>query len=414
MDCRQLLDGCSELGCRLLAAGAEIYRVEDTVCHVLAAYGVEGEVFAIPNALIVTVVDGDGLSHTRLRRASSSGIDIDAIECYNQLSRQLCRQLPPAGEIPDMVEQAAAGIRRHSGPVELGGYFLGSFFFTLLFSGSWLAAWFGGVAGLVGGGCSMLFQHMGVNFFLRTVAAAAALGVTVYGLCPFAPVPVNTDMVAIGALMVLVPGMLLTNFMSELVRGDMVSGLSTMGRALLTAGGIAVGMGFVLALLRQLGWPVEGMDRVVEWPVAAQSLMALVACGGFCMMYNIHGVGTLLCCLGGGLSWLVNWWVGLYSDSPYVSTLAAALVVAGYAEGMARIRKCPITAYRVVSFFPLVPGARIYYAMYYAAQGMDQMFLREGLQAVGLAASLAMGALLANSIARVCVPGKGESLRGKV
>lgn len=414
MDYDGLLDGCSEMGVCLLSAGAEIYRVEDTVNHILSAYGASGEVFAIPNALIVTVVDGEGRSHTRLRRAAAAGIDIDAIEGYNEVSRQVCDRLPPPGEILAMARRAAAEVRSHSLPASLAGYFLGSFFFTLLFSGSWLAACLGGAAGLAGGWCSLWLQRQGVNFFLQTVAAAVVLGLTVYGLCALAPVPVNTDMAAVGALMVLVPGMLLTNFMSELVRGDMVSGLSTMGRALLTAGGIAVGMGCALALFQGLGWPVESLSETVSAPIAAQCAMAVVACGGFCMMYNIHGWGTVLCCLGGGLSWLVSWGVGLYTDSPYVSTLVAALVVAAYAEVMARIRKCPITAYRVVSFFPLVPGARIYYAMYHATQGNEQMFLREGLHAVGLAACLAMGALLANSAARACTRRRGERSREKL
>lgn len=414
MNHQQLLDGCSELGCRLLAAGAEIYRVEDTVSHMLAAYQVEGEVFAIPNALIVTVVDEAGVSHTRLQRPLSPDIDIEAIEGYNQVSRQVCRQRPSPNEIVPMADRARAGMKRYSRLAGLAGSFVVSFLFTLLFAGSLPEAFIGGLAGLVGSGCGSALQRLGVNFFLRTVASAAGLGMTVYVLCPLAPQPVNLDMTAVGALMVLVPGMLLTNFMSELVRGDMLSGLSTLGRALLTAGGIAVGMGCVLALMRAMGWPVDGVSRAVEWPVSAQTMMALAACGGFCLLYNIHGVGILLCSLGGGLGWLVNWWVGLHTDHAYASTLAAALVVATYAEVMARVRKCPITAYRVVSFFPLVPGARIYYAMYYAVQGMDQMFLREGLQAVGLATALAMGALLANSVARLWASGKGEKLRGKV
>lgn len=50
-----------------------------------------------------------------------------------------------------------------------------------------------------------------------------------------------------------------------------------------------------------------------------------------------------------------------------------------------RVRKYPITAYLVVSFFPLVPGSYIYYAMYYAIQGQRQLFLESGIQALGLA-----------------------------
>ena len=64
---------------------------------------------------------------------------------------------------------------------------------------------------------------------------------------------------------------------------------------------------------------------------------------------------------------------------------------------MARVRKFPITAYLVVSFFPLVPGSYIYYTMYYAIQGQRQLFMETGLQTIGLAACLAIGVLLVST-----------------
>ncbi len=62
MDYDLLLEGCCEIGCRLLQCGAEIHRAEDTVRRLLAAYGVEGDVFAIPNCLIVSLSGLDGKS----------------------------------------------------------------------------------------------------------------------------------------------------------------------------------------------------------------------------------------------------------------------------------------------------------------------------------------------------------------
>ena len=49
MDYDKLLNLGTELGCRLMESGAEIYRVEESVRRLLTAYGVEPQVFAIPN-----------------------------------------------------------------------------------------------------------------------------------------------------------------------------------------------------------------------------------------------------------------------------------------------------------------------------------------------------------------------------
>ena len=56
MDYDLLLEGCCEVGRRLLEHGAEIQRAEDTARRILAAYGLEGDVFAIPNCVGVRVL----------------------------------------------------------------------------------------------------------------------------------------------------------------------------------------------------------------------------------------------------------------------------------------------------------------------------------------------------------------------
>ncbi|MEG2139044.1 MAG: threonine/serine exporter family protein, partial [Oscillospiraceae bacterium] len=56
MDYDALLDLVTEVGFRLELSGAEIYRVEESVTRLLAAYGIPtGEVFAIPNCLTVSL-----------------------------------------------------------------------------------------------------------------------------------------------------------------------------------------------------------------------------------------------------------------------------------------------------------------------------------------------------------------------
>lgn len=51
----------------------------------------------------------------------------------------------------------------------------------------------------------------------------------------------NVDLVTIGVLMLLVPGVALTNAMREIVAGDTYSGLSRTAEAILIATGIALG-----------------------------------------------------------------------------------------------------------------------------------------------------------------------------
>ena len=65
MDYDKLLTLGTELGRQLMSSGAEIYRVEESVRRLLTAYGLEPQVFAIPNCLIVSITTPEGRSLTQ-------------------------------------------------------------------------------------------------------------------------------------------------------------------------------------------------------------------------------------------------------------------------------------------------------------------------------------------------------------
>ena len=55
MEYNILLDVAAELGYTLAISGAETFRVEESISRIMDAYGVEAEVFAIPNCLHVSI-----------------------------------------------------------------------------------------------------------------------------------------------------------------------------------------------------------------------------------------------------------------------------------------------------------------------------------------------------------------------
>ncbi len=127
---------------------------------------------------------------------------------------------------------------------------------------------------------------------------------------------------------------------------------------------------------------------------------ACVACGGFAVIYNIHGPGILICAFGGGLGWLV-YLLTAPLGSEITRTLLAAIVIAAYSEIMARIRRCPVTGYLLVGIVPLVPGGGVYYTMEHAINGETDLFLSSFLHTLGVAGALAVGVLLVSSFVRM-------------
>ena len=94
MDYQILMELASQLGTRLAVAGAETYRIEESIVRVLAAYGLDSRVYSVPNSLFITIMVPGELPITQLCRMKSIGTDLDAVEKYNNFSRAVCEKKP--------------------------------------------------------------------------------------------------------------------------------------------------------------------------------------------------------------------------------------------------------------------------------------------------------------------------------
>ena len=236
-----LLNLAVEIGYRLQESGAEIYRVEEAVRRIFQAYGVEkGEVFAIPNCLIVSLIDNDGRPSTRLRRIPIHGTDITRMERVYDYCRKVCRETP---EVEEALAQLYVLDQEHPAfPLwlQMLGYFLGTGAFTLFWGGTVTDAIAGGICGVAIGLCLAYLGRFHVNLFVKTVLAAFVSAFLAAGMVHFG-MGDNRNFITIGALMALVPGVVFTNFLRDIMAGDTVAGLIKLVEALLTAGAIAIG-----------------------------------------------------------------------------------------------------------------------------------------------------------------------------
>lgn len=255
VDYDRLLMLSAELGYRLLLSGAEIYRVEESVRYLLEAYDVRtGEVFAIPNCIIVSLATQGQKPLTRVRRVPSHGTDIRRMEALNDLCRKLCRDKPTLDEAWVRLESVLSDGVNFSQLWRLMAYSLGPLAFCLFFGGSGWDALCSGLCGLCTGLCLTFMDRLGTNLFFRTiiggfVSAFLAMVLTYAGLGQ------NSGVIITGAIMNLVPGIVITNFMRDVMAGDMLSGLTKLADSLLTATGIALGTGLAITFTR-LFWGV--------------------------------------------------------------------------------------------------------------------------------------------------------------
>ena len=409
MEYHVLLDLATELGYRLAMCGAETYRVEESINRVLSAYGIASEVFAIPNCLTVSIETEDNQSMTRMRRIGFHGNDLDAVERYSAISRLICTTKPDPAAAARWLKEADEGRRFYSLPIYLLGNWLGSFGFGLFFGGTLADALCAGFCGIIVGLVSKLMDSLKANQFFSSLASAFLMSLPAYALRCFGIID-NADTAIIATLMLLVPGLLFTNAMRDIIFGDTNSGTNRIVQVLLIAAAIALGTATALNLATGL-WGAPVSAPAISYSMAAQLAFCFVSCIGFAILFNIHGFGILLTSLGGVLVWAIYLLSLKAGVSDTMSYFFATIAAAAYSEIMARIRKCPALSYLVVAIFPLLPGAGVYYTMNYAVQGDMAAFSQTGTHTIAIAGAMAVGILLVSTAFRIWAMQKAKRKR---
>lgn len=400
MDLNKLLDLGVELGYCLQLSGAETYRVEESVNRLLGAYGVECETFAIPNSLIVSIKDENGQVLTQLRRIGYHGTNIDAIERCNTICRKICAEKPDIDTAQEMLKAEYGKLKSYSLPIIILAYLVSSFAFAIFFGANLWEACFAGICGTACGFTLEFMSWLHVNDFFKIISGGFVITVMTQSFAAAGIIP-RADAASIGAIMLLVPGLSFTNSMRDIIYGDIVSGTNRLVQVIISAVAIALGTGSAISFCRFIyGTAALNMTTMPD-SVWIQCASAFVACLGFCILYNIKGVGMCLCAAGSSLSWFVFSVCVSLELGDYLAGFIAAAVITIYAEVMARIRKFPATSYLIVSLLPLVPGASIYYTIEHLLNDNSEAFSARLVYTAGMAGVLAVGVLLVSSLFRM-------------
>ena len=398
MDYYLLTELAARVGYHLALSGAETFRVEETIRRIIGAYGIECEAFSIPNCVMVSLEAANGKPLMVMKRVDFHGNDLESVEKLNALSRRICAETPDPSVAAQWLEETLRERRHYSVPIYYLGNFCAAAGFCPVFGGTLRDSLFAGLLGLIIGFVSRQMDRRETNPFFSTIVEAFAMAVPAYLAAGFHLVD-YIDFVIIGALMILVPGLLITTSMRDIIYGDTNSGINRIVQVLLSSFAIALGTAAAWHVTTPICGHAEAA-AALTYPLWAQGLATFVACLGFVILFNVHDWGSVLCALGSALTWIVYLLCSRAGASVYSANFFSEVVAAVYSEGMGRLRKCPVTSYLVISSIPLLPGAGIYYTMSIGLSGEVQEALQKGLETAGIAGSLAVGILLVSTVFR--------------
>ena len=251
MDDKSIVEMAVLAGEIMLRSGAETYRVEDTMKHILNTGNTEtAEALVMLTGIVATAEDPGMQPLTVMRRVNGRGTNIYRIIAVNDISRQYC-----SGKIS--LEEAYDTLRN----LERRQYSTAVYnIATVLVPMGFAPLWGGGLkevaASAVVGGVLALIMTAGKRvraggFFLNAVCAAGTTAASILIRCLYPSL--NVDTLIISGLMPLVPGMAVTNAVRDTLRHDFISGGARVLEAFMTAAAIALGAGAGMLFMQLLG-----------------------------------------------------------------------------------------------------------------------------------------------------------------
>lgn len=249
---KEVLALAVEIADVMLRNGAEIYRIEDTVIHILRAFGAQSfDVYVLSNGIFASANEDKEDACSMIRHVPLGEVNLAKIAYLNQLTRDLCNHNCTIEEGWERVNKAKR-LPKYSTYIQILFCGLGSACYSFLFGGGLLDFCFAFLIGMGEQICLNLMAKHKISRFLRNVFASifvATGSILVYhtGLA------VHYDKIIIGAIMPLVPGITFTTSIRDFHNGDYLSGTIHLIDALSTALCIAVGICLTLAVNGYLG-----------------------------------------------------------------------------------------------------------------------------------------------------------------
>ena len=237
-----------DIGQYMLQSGGEVSRVEDSIRRLCIAFGAErADVFTITSSIVVTIYSGRFGAVTQTRRITGGSYDLQRLEQLNQLSRRICAEHLSL-EATEKALDAILATPQFGFGVQLFTYALISSSFSLCFGGSWLDAAASAVIGVALKCLDRMIRRTEANAFLSALLCSC-LGGLLAGLAVRFHLGDNVDMISIGNIMLLIPGIAMTNSLRDMFSGNTISGLMRFIEAILLALTIAFGFALVAGLV---------------------------------------------------------------------------------------------------------------------------------------------------------------------
>ncbi len=392
------VDFVVELAGRLHGYGTTAHRLEGAVTAVSAKLGLECGAWSNPTGMILSFGEAGGARRDTVRVVRLSPGDINL---YKLAEVDRVAEAVMSGAMD--LEQGVATMRALDRPISRLSVILTVLAFGLasasvagLLRLPWLDI---GVAGCTGVLIGLLeiatMSRPRLKEASEAVAAVIAGGLAVLVASFVGPLNLNT--VIICSLIVLMPGLTLTNAVNELTNQNLVSGTARFAGAMTTILKLAIGMMVALTAAEMIG--LEPAVRALRpQPLWVEAFALLLCTYAFALLFRCHRRDYPLVMAAAACGYLISSTVGdAFGSNVGVFLAALTMTAAGNAYG--RLTNRPGALVRVPGIIMLVPGSASLRGLISILQQQDVQAGQDAtLTALNILIALIAGLLFGNIV----------------
>lgn len=359
-----------ELATRLHIYGTTAQRLEGAVVGVARRLGLRCEPWANPTGLILSFSDGVQeqalVNTTQVIRLAPGDVDLRKLCAVDAVAERVLRGELSIADAMQSLRALDAPSRRHERILAMLAFGLTSAAVAVLLRGAWPDVLAAGGIGLMtgvlyafGGGRARLVEALELLAAMLATLVALALATFL--------VPLSLKTVIVSALVVLMPGLTLTNAISELTSQQLVSGTARFAGAMATLLKLAFGSMIAAQVALLLHWqPLEysGSVPVPEWSEWMALGLAMLA---FAVLFKAAWRDYPIVMGAVALAYLSTRIAGTWLTGPGAAVFVASVVITLVGNVYARRMNRPGALIRVPGIILMVPGS-------VGFRGMSSMF----------------------------------------
>lgn len=227
-----------------IKTGAEVWRVEDVLVRLALAYDVkEVNVFVITSCIFLTLTYDDGQIMSQIKRVKRGSMDLRKMDQLNSLSRIVCKEKLSLADFEERLLQIID--QKENRKELLIGCMLTAGAFGLFFGGTLIDIIISSLVGIIVCLLQIYIEPICMNSVVYKYVGSFITGIIICVLSKIVVIA-HRDIIMIADIMILIPGVMFTNSLRDVLLGDTLSGMLRFVEATLLAS--AVVLGFITAM----------------------------------------------------------------------------------------------------------------------------------------------------------------------